>query len=139
MNKLTTSKLSFELTDEDQEIIWDYAANHIAFFITWIIQNNFISSLHVNEKKDIDAVKNEKMKGKDFLMNNCDGVLLREDLSDEILEFVDLYYDTNYFDDYCDCMENELHRTVLGVEFSWKDYNIFKLVIDKAYANYKGD
>lgn len=126
-----------ELTDKDQEIIWDYAGNHIAFFITWIIQNNFMSSLHADEINDIEAVKNEKMSGTDFLMNNCDGVLSREDLSDDILEFVDLYYDAHYLKDYCECMENELHRTVLRIGFSWEDYNDFRHVIDKAYTNYK--
>lgn len=126
-----------ELTDNDEEIIWEYAGNHIAFFITWIIQNNYISSMHADEKDDIEAIKNEKMNGSDFLMNNCDGVLSREDLSDEILEFVDLYYDSHYLDDYCVCMEDRLHKNVLGIGFSWEDYNNFKYVIDKAYINYK--
>ncbi|MFV0344254.1 MAG: hypothetical protein ACK5JH_15430 [Anaerocolumna sp.] len=82
-------------------------------------------------------IKNEKIKGIDFLMNNCDGVLSREDLSDEIIDFVDSYYNAHYLDDYCNCMENKLNRTVLGIGFSWEDYNIFKHVIDKAYMDYK--
>jgi len=126
-----------DLIDKDKELIWDYAGNHIAFFMTWIIQNNYLSSLHADEKEDIEAVKNENMKGNDFLMNNCDGVLSREDLSDEILEFVDLYYDTHYLNDYCACMETQLHRTILGIGFSWEDYNCFKNVIDEAYKRYK--
>lgn len=93
--------------------------------------------MHADEKEDIEAIKNEKMKGVDFLMNNCDGVLSREDLSDEILEFIDLYYDAHYVNDYCVFMEKQLHRTVLGSAFLWEDYNNFKHVIDKAYTNYK--
>lgn len=131
------SKKYEDLTEKDKKIIWGYAGNHIAFFITWIIQNNYISSMHADEKDDIEAVKNEKLNGTDFLMNNCDGVLSREDLSDEILEFVDSYYDEHYLNDYCICMEDRLHRTVLGTGFSWEDYNNFKYVIDNAYTNYK--
>lgn len=73
--------------------------------------------MHADEKEDIEAIKNEKMKGVDFLMNNCDGVLSREDLSDEILEFIDLYYDAHYVNDYCVFMEKQLRRTVLGSAF----------------------
>lgn len=128
-----------ELTDEDEKIVWEYAGNHLAFFLTWIIQNDFIGELHeeLGDEDDIEAVKREELRGIDFLMNNCDNMMTREDFSDEILDFVDAYYEENYMSDYSDFMEDKLDKPVLGTAFSWEDYNAFKPVLDNAYKSYQ--
>lgn len=63
--------------------------------------------------------------------------MTREDFSDEILDFVDAYYEENYMSDYSDFMEDKLDKPVLGTAFSWEDYNAFKPVPDNAYKSYQ--
>ena len=109
------------------------AGNHIAFFLIWLIQHDF-----VDEEGDIALIKDEKIGGVEFLMDYCDGVLPRNVLREEIWGFMDAYYekDNRYFHDYCTFIEDVVGETVLGVRFSWKLYHQFAPVLDKAYENY---
>lgn len=128
-----------ELSDEDESIIWQYSANHLAFFLTWLIDNDLLSIDHDDNQLDIIAVKNKTMTGYEFLMQNMDGVLTRDDLSSEIIEFVDEFYD-EYLGNkgYSGYMEDRLKRCVLGVEFNWEDYEKIKEdVIDIAYQKFQ--
>ena len=57
------------LTDEDEEIIWGFAGNHIAFFITWLIRHDFLGDLHYEddfEGNDLEAVKKQEKTGMDI-------------------------------------------------------------------------
>lgn len=128
-----------ELSDEDESIIWQYSANHLAFFLTWLIDNDLLSIDHDDNQLDIIAVKNKTMTGYEFLMQNMDGVLTRDDLSPEIIEFVDEFYD-EYLGNkgYSGYMEDRLKHCVLGLEFNWEDYEKIKEdVIDIAYQKFQ--
>lgn len=133
-----TGKAPEELTDEDCTVIWEYGANHIAFFLTWLIENDLLSSLHNEAAADIGMVKSRQMTGFEYLERNCDMALSREDLSRKIVRFADhFYYDYCGENGYCGYMENELHRVVLGTRFSWDDYDAVKRdVIDAAYKEF---
>lgn len=131
-------ELDLDALDEEVEnIIWEYAGNHIAFFLIWLIQHDFFHAEEY-EEEDIALVKNEKIGGVEFLMNYCDGVLSRIFLKEEILGFMDDYYekDNRYFHDYCSFIEEVAGETVLGVRFSWMLYHQFAPTLDKAYQNY---
>lgn len=131
------NKEKTKLTEEDNNIIFNYGANHISFFLTWLIDNDFLSPLHRDEKnKDIDLVKNRKMTGFEYLQEYCDLVLSREDMARKIVKFSDYFYD-DYIYEYCNAMEKDLGREVLGCCFDWKDYEyIRKNVIDVAYGKF---
>lgn len=126
-----------ELEEEVETTIWEYAGNHIAFFMIWLIQNDFFNTDEL-EEEELELIKDEKIGGVDFLMNYCDGVFAREFMKDEILNFVDDYYerDNRYFKDYCEFMEKEMNEVVLGTRFSWKLYHQFAPVIERAYQEY---
>lgn len=128
-----------ELELVDYNIIDEYSGNHIAFFLTWIIQNGFYDLVDTPKEiaEAIEAVNSERMTGIDFLMHYCDGVLSREDLDPGIYEFVDMYYEPDYLNDYTRFVENGLHKKALGIRFSWEEYDRFKHIIDNAYAKYK--
>lgn len=124
------------LTQQDHAVIWEYCANHIAVFLTWVIEQDFLSKLHDDNLQDAAGVKERRITGFEFLSNHCDLVLSREDLSRKIVKFVDLFYE-DYIEQYCEFMENKLHKTVLGTTFSWEDYALIKAnIIDPGYHKY---
>ena len=127
------------LEEVDHEIIWEYAGNHIAYFLTWLIQNGFY--VPPEDFPDLaeaaEAVRREELRGVEFLMSCCDGVLSRDELSPEIQDFADWYYEPDYLNSYSYFMEDELHKPALGSEFSWEDYHAIAPMIDAAYQGYK--
>lgn len=115
------------------EWLWGYAANHIAMFITWIIDNGFYGETHNGVKGDIQLVKTRKMTGTEFLAKNCDYWLTNEDLSPEILPFVECYYYQTYLRQYnklfCKKLVSPLHPS----PFSWDDYDLISKRITRSY------
>ncbi|MDE6568056.1 MAG: hypothetical protein K2K70_10050, partial [Lachnospiraceae bacterium] len=96
---LDLDNLDTEVEDE----IWEYAGNHIAIFITWLAKHDFLQTEFFTPK-ELDVLKEEKISAVSFLMEYCDGTLARDMLKEEILDFVDEYYegDNGYYSDYCD-------------------------------------
>lgn len=37
------------LTEQEQDIIWEYAGNHIAFFITWLVRHDYLGEMHYED------------------------------------------------------------------------------------------
>lgn len=132
----STDKKPDMLNDHDTSMIWENSANHISLFLTWIINNDLLSKIHDENKEDILKVKARKMTGYEFLAKNCDMVLSREDLSKKIVKFVDHFYE-DYIDMYCNFIENNSHKKVLGISFSWDDYDeISSNIIEPNYKTY---
>ncbi len=50
-----TGKKQEELTPADEVTIWEYAGNHIAFFITWLTRHDLLGDLH-HEDDEEEAV-----------------------------------------------------------------------------------
>jgi hypothetical protein len=130
------NKTPNELTAEDEEIIWDYAGNHIAFFITWLIRHDHMGELHHEdelEEQDLEAVKNQQKTGMDILRKYCDMCFTDEDFSEEVSFFVPHYYDNDYMNDYCRIIGDS---KVLKTAFSWDDYLALEPVIDEAFFEF---
>lgn len=122
------------LTEADENQIWEYAGNHMAFFLTWLILHDGLGEMHQDAVQDMEAVKAKRMTGADFLMQHCDMVLCREDIAEHMLPFVDAYYEPQYLHDYGDYMK----EAVLCTAFSWTDYEGFADKLDAAYRTYTG-
>lgn len=130
-----TGKKPEELTEQDAEIIWDYAGNHIAFFITWLLRHDLLGDIHNEddiESEDIEAVKNQEKTGMDIFRKYCDMAFTDEDVSDLVMDFVNEYYDKQYLKDYGEYMRDK----VLSTGFSWDDYLGFEPVIDRAFDKF---
>lgn len=124
------------LKDEDEEMIWGFAGNHIALFITWLIRHDFMGDLHHEdefEEIDLDAVKKQEKTGMEIFSNYCDMKFTDEDICDEIAPFVKEYYGNEYLKDYCNCIGNE---KVLATAFSWEDYFKLESILNQAYKKY---
>ena len=130
-----TGKKPEELDDQDTDIIWEYAGNHIAFFITWLLRHDLLGDLHNeddHEAADIEAVKKQEKTGMDIFSKYCDMVFTDEDVSDLVMDFVKSYYDKQYLKDYGEYMGDK----VLSTGFSWDDYLGFEPVIDRAFEKF---
>ena len=137
INETDQADIDFDNLDEKTEnILWEYAGNHIAYFMVWLIRHDFFVAEDLEE--EIKLVKSEKMSGVSFLMDCCDGTFARDMVKDEVVGFVDSYYESpgTYLGDYCDFIEGELKGEVFGTRFLWEEYHQFEGTIDKAYREY---
>lgn len=126
-----------ELNDEDLEIIWEYAGNHIAIFLTWLIEYDFfIGEEGEGLEDEIREVKDRKITGDAFL-SGLDEVLVKDDISDNVYDFIDDYYDVKYLEQYRSFMKKNRKKNMYETVFSWEDYDALKPIIDEAYHNFQ--
>lgn len=122
-----------ELTEEQQDMVWHYAADHIGLFLRWIIDNGFeTDDEDIVDREECERVRAGKLSGADYLMNNCDGKLCEEDLSGDIIPFVIDYYE-QYLKDYFEIVVGSGCYSLLSGD---KEYNKIRPYIDKAYGNF---
>lgn len=126
-----------DFTDEDESIIWEYASNHIAMFLTWVIDNGFYGNIHYEASDDIQLVKARKMSGTEFLAKHCDYRLSDEDFSPEILPFVECYYFQKYIQQYDKLFNKKAMALLHPSPFSWEDYDLIAKRITRAYKLWK--
>ena len=130
-----TGKTPDTLTDADEKVIWEYAGNHIAFFMTWLIRHDLLGEIHhedEEEESDLQDVKDQKKTGMYILSTYCDMVFTDEDISEEALPFMEDYYEHQYLHDYGEV----LREKVLAAGFSWDDYLKLEPIIDAAYKKF---
>lgn len=136
-----------ELNEKDKEIIWKYCCSEVSFYIAWLVDNNFLT-LDQIVSEDVNNVKNRKMRP-DELFENIDMKLSEDDVSDEILPFIEycindgfesidkFIFETSkkraniYTNKY-----NENERIRFGFMFEWDDYDAFKEILDEEYKNF---
>lgn len=126
-----------DFTAEDESIIWEYASNHIAMFLTWVIDNGFYGNIHNEASDDIQLVKARKMTGTEFLAKHCDYRLSDEDFSPEILPFVECYYFQKYIRQYDKLFNKKAMALLRPSPFSWEDYDLIAKRITSAYKLWK--
>ena len=127
-----------DLEPNQEETIWQYASHHITLFMTWIVLHDFANEWHYKDNSDkVKQLKNREISGYEYLSECCDNQMSRDDLSDDILDFVDAYYDTDYLDDYADFMDNVVKKELFQTEFAWDDYDMFEGILNTAYQKFK--
>lgn len=132
------NKKKEDLNDQDKVIIWECAGNHIAIFLTWLIEHDFfIGEAGENIDDVIREVKERKITGREFLADYLDETLVRYELSDKVYGFIEDYYNDQYFKQYSCFIEKNLNKSVYGTVFSWKDYDMVKNIIEEAYDNFR--
>ncbi len=125
-----------EITEEQLQEINLYAGNHIGFFLAWVIKHDFIGELHDDDSEAVQQVKDEKMTGTEFLIDYCDTKFWSEDVAEELVPFIQSYYEESYFQDYCEWVIDELCDLPMEFIGTWEDYHEFEHVIDRAYEAY---
>ncbi len=115
---------------------------HIGMFLTWIIQNDFVGELYREmSQESLTHVKNRRMTGRDFLIEECDSKFYDEILNEEGNSFTQFYYEgdgnDSYFGDYAEVFTE--CDNVYDVENTWQNYDRIMPVIDKRYQEWKNN
>ncbi len=133
-----------ELEESDIEAIWEYAGNHISYFLTWLIKNDYynldayVGSHEVDEVVEaMKKVKKKKLTGYEFLSEYCNKKFYKKDVVVEIHDFVDSYYNEKFKVDYKSFVQMVLGKEVNGLGFSWDEYENFSGLLDIAFANHQ--
>lgn len=125
------------------------AATHIGVFLAWCINNDLLSEEQLEDNsEDIKLVKSRKMTGAEYLINNCDGKLLDEDLNKVGNKFVKAYYEyakptkfaksyANYLADYSKTLSNDVENDVYTVENTWENYDLLRPLIDQRFEEWQ--
>ncbi len=124
--------ISGDLTDEQTNEIYLLAANHIGLFLRWIFDNGFEGE--DTDEEGAERVRNGEISGAEYLLGWCDGKFWDVDVSENILDFVNEYYDC-YFHDYTYCLtspDRPCYSFISGDE----DYGKIAPFIDNAYHSF---
>ena len=129
------NNITSELTEEQQEKICLYAADHIGLFLRWVIESGFEGE--ESDPEGCERVRNGEITGAEYLMEYCDGKFWDCDICAELKPFVAEYYESDdrslpyrYFDDLVAAIgEESIYQIISGD----KEYNALKPLIDRAY------
>ncbi len=133
-----TNGISGDLTQDQVNTIWLYAANHIGLFIQWIIDRGFEGE--DANMEDCEKVRARQMSGAEYLMVDCDGKLWESDIREDILPFVKAYYlDENgeYLAHYAECCLDFDNLPCYGVISEKEAYSRLRDKIDNAFEAFQ--
>ena len=129
------------------EIIWKYCCTEIAFYLAWLVENEFLT-LDPVINETIEKVK-KRQTMPDDLFECIDLKLSEEDVSDKILPFIDYCLNDgfesidNFYNKVSQKYANvftdkygERDSRRCGFTFKWDDYDEFKKLLDKEYKDY---
>lgn len=128
--------------DYPENLPLENGGTHIGLYLTWIINNDLISELHLKDIRDsVELVKRREITGRDFLMEVCGEEFDEGDLNEEGLRFTRYYYgDENdmreYIIDYLNTLGDDL-ETVYHVDNTWNNFDKLSKVIDTRYKEWK--
>jgi hypothetical protein len=116
---------------------------HIGMFLAWIILHNLIGEEHLTDSiEELVAVRERRMTGRDFLVQQCDEKFWDSDLNDEGLRFTRAYYVgedkslAGYSRDYERMLAFAL-PSAYHVQDTWENYDRLAPAIDSAYRHWK--
>lgn len=118
---------------------------HIGMYLAWIINNDLIGQLHLDEEdsfKAIQEVKSRRMTGREFLFKYCDEKFWNEDLNEEGIAFTNFYYlssedeSIDYAWDYERLLGGDLNN-IYEIENSWANYDTIATRITTVYNSWK--
>lgn len=117
-------------------------ATHIGMFLAWTILHGLEGSLHKEHSVDsLTAVRQRRMTGAQFLLNECDWKFTDEDLDDEGNAFASSYYGNDegygaYVADYESTLGGDL-PSLYHVADSWENYDKMAPVISQRHEAWK--
>ena len=115
---------------------------HIGIFLAWAILRGLEGEVHRDDSAEsLQAVRDRRLTGRDFLMKECDEKFVDEDLSEEGNAFTEAYFQKEgpggYLADYEDVLGGHL-PSLYHVEDTWANFDRLAPVLDKRFAEWKG-
>lgn len=149
-------KWHYEADSMPEDLEEEAAGTHIAFYLRWCIENDFLSEEFIEDieitEDEINNMKSGKSDVRQFLMDDLDGVLTSEELNDEGGIFSNAYYGDDkskfakkygdYLSDYGDFTDKLLGKKYSDenryyyVEYNDENYLKVKNIIDKRYKEF---
>ena len=143
-----------ELTDEDENIIWDWVYDEISYLLAWIFENGYYNPEDTEPDLAELAGKIARREAIPSDYMNFDASFFEGNVKDEVLDFVNEYLENSeflkghyiaasgmiigaYFAEVEAFAKERLNAPLLGFPFTWEDYDAFKGHIEEAYAKYK--
>lgn len=121
-------------------------ATHIGIFLEWCIQNDLMSEEQIEDfHDDILKVKENKMSGVEYLINNCDEIFSDNDLNEVGNNFAKDYYESgtefsnaysDYQSDYCQVFDNDKSETIYHIKNTPENRLLMKNTIDKRFVEW---
>ena len=143
-----------ELTDDDENIIWDWVYDEISYLMAWIFENDYYNPEDEDEglvdlAKDI---RHRKAIPSDYM--NYEAPFYERNVKPEVRDFVDEYLSNSvyvnghnlakagdiigaYFVEVEAFAKERLNAPILGFSFTWEDYDAFKGNINEAFKKYR--
>ena len=114
---------------------------HIGMFLAWAIQRGLEGELHRDDSSEsLQAVRDRRLSGRDFLMKECDEKFVDECLNEEGNAFTEAYFQKDgpggYLADYEDVLGGNL-PTLDHVEDTWANFDRLAPVLDTRFAEWK--
>ncbi len=114
------------------------AYNHIAVLLNWAIIRNLLNETYVQSLdpqilKALQDILKRKIMARNFLIKYCDGCLLSEFFTDEANEFLQVYYEKYYLDDFFGTYNDNYY----GVANNWDVYDRITILLDDRFAEWK--
>lgn len=145
--RIQYNKKDTDINEKDEEIIWKYCCTEIAFYLAWLVENEFLTlDLVINET--IEKVK-KRQTMPDDLFECIDLKLSEEDVSDKILPFIDYCLNDGFesIDNFYNKVSQKYANVFAdkygvrdsrrcGFTFKWDDCDEFKKILDKEYKDY---
>lgn len=132
----TNRKSMGELTEADKAEIYEWAGIHIAFFITWLVNNDFQSDYFSSDS--IQQLKSEEITGIEFLKEYCDGKLVSDMIKDDVIPFVSNIYNERYFNNhYAKWVMTVLNDLPLEFGWNWDDCHEYEKYLTTIYLEPK--
>jgi len=143
-----------DITDEDENIIWDWAYDEISYLLAWIFENGYYNPEETEPDLAELAGKIARREAIPSDYMNYDASFFEGNVKDEALDFVHEYLENSefikghhvaksgmiigaYFAEVEAFAKERLNAPLLGFPFTWEDYDAFKGHIDEAFAKYK--
>jgi hypothetical protein len=115
---------------------YENGGTHIGMFLAWAIINGMAGDDLVDEAaKDLDALRQREMTGRQILLRHLDGVLSDEDLNRPGNAFAAHYY-KKYMGEYDGLVRNKL-ATAYHAADDWLTYDRVAAMIDKRYSEFR--
>ncbi len=137
-------KHTSQLTEEDEEIIWQYTCDDFSYLMAWIIEKDFYQPCEdEDEEEAIESrayaakIKAREALPSDFIRDNG-GYFMEDEVKETARKFVKEYYNGKYLDEVRSFAKDKRGAELYGFPFRWEDYDEFKPVIDKAFKEYGG-
>ena len=115
---------------------------HIGMFLGWAILRGLEGEDHQEDSgESIQALRERRMSGRDFLMNVCDEKFIDDDLNDEGNAFVAAYYNKDgpggYLADYEEALGGSTLPSLYHVDNSWENFDKLTPILDQRFAEWK--